>query len=182
MSRLRSTTLFVVSALAIAGCTNPSAPPGPPQPQGPISGNASPAQVEAIIRNGHDRLGITPAQEPQYAAFAQTLRQSAAEMQSMMAQRAQNAATATAPEDMRARERILQTRMNYMHRAMAANDALYAVLTPEQRKTFDRMLTGYNEGARLPTGAPPAPPGASPMYQNTMVGGCGLLCQAGISE
>ena len=96
-----------------------------------------------------------------------------------------SAPSTTAPEDMRARERILQTRMNYMHRAMAADDALYAVLSPAQRKTFDRMLTGYNEGARLPTGAPPAATttaagGAPMMYP--MVGGCGLLCTAGIAE
>ena len=98
---------------------------------------AQPQNVETNITSLHQRLQITPAQEAQFNAVANVMRQNArAEASAPQAP----PANASAVDQLRAEIQYDEVELTGMKRLLPALEALYATLSPAQRQTADAVF------------------------------------------
>ena len=102
-------------------------------------------RAEARIKQLHDQLKITPAQEPQWNAVAQAMRDDAAAMQAAIAKRKQNRGSMTAVDDLRSYEEVTETHVAGLKKLIPAFQALYDTMSPEQKKNADAAF-GHRPG------------------------------------
>ncbi len=96
---------------------------------------AQPApNVEANIAQLHQRLQITPSQEPRFEALANVMRQNARMMSSPPP------AAPNAVEGLRLAIQYGQQEIDGMRRLLPALQALYASLSPAQQQTADAIF------------------------------------------
>ena len=88
----------------------------------------------------HDRLAITPAQEPKWDAVVAVLRENAQAMRSNPASTALHGGKLTAVEDLRAAADLAHARADALQRMIPPVDALYASLSPDQQHAADETL------------------------------------------
>jgi periplasmic protein CpxP/Spy len=105
---------------------------GQPAPQ--------PQNVEANISTLHQRLQITPAQEAQFTAVANAMRENA---RAEAGAPQQPPAGATAVDDLRAYIRYSEVELAGLKKMLPALEALYATLSPTQRRVAD---AAFREG------------------------------------
>jgi protein CpxP len=98
---------------------------------------AQPQNVEANIASLHQRLQITPAQEPQFNAVASVMRENARAEAGVPAQPAANA---TAVDDLRAFIRYSEMELAGYRKLLPVLEALYATLSPAQKRTADAVF------------------------------------------
>ena len=102
---------------------------------------AQPAQprqnVEASISELHQRLQITPAQEAQFGAVANVMRENARTEASAPQQPPANA---SAVDDLRAFIRYSEIEITGLKKMLPALEALYATLSPAQRRAADAVF------------------------------------------
>jgi hypothetical protein len=91
--------------------------------------------VEAGIAQLHQQLGITAAQEPAFAAFADVLRQNA-----RMAAGSPPPANADAVYQLQAAIQFVQQEVDGMRRMLPALQSLYATLSPQQRAVGNQVF------------------------------------------
>lgn len=96
---------------------------------------AQPPNIESDIAELHQRLQITPAQEPHFAAVAEIMRQNARAAAQMAPPE-----NANAIEALRLAIQFGQQELDGMKRLLPALQALYATLTPAQQKTADTLF------------------------------------------
>jgi hypothetical protein len=102
---------------------------------------AAPAHsVEAHIQALHSQLGITPAEEPQWAIFAQVMRDNAMQMEQAFAARGASLGTMTAVQDMQSYAHIAQVQSANMQKLAASFETLYASFPPAQQKLADGVF------------------------------------------
>ena len=101
-------------------------------------------RMEHHLARLHDKLKLTPAQEPAWTAFT-----AAAKPKAPVA-RPERAAFArlTAPERLEKWIAMSKDRTAQQESRLGALKTLYAALTPEQRKTFDDSVPGGEHGGR----------------------------------
>jgi hypothetical protein len=99
-----------------------------------------PQNVEANISILHQRLQIAPAQEGQFAAVANAMRENARAEASAPQQ---TQAGATAVDDLRAYIRYSEVELAGLKRMLPALEALYATLSPTQKRAAD---AAFREG------------------------------------
>ena len=114
-------------------------PQAAPQP-------AADAQVERRIADLHRRLHITPAQEPQFAAFAQQMRANAQEMAALRQQLSQNPHM-NAVESLHAYAQLAEAHAQALNRLVPPFQAFYDSLSDPQKRTADALLGGAAQGA-----------------------------------
>ncbi len=112
----------------------------PAPPQAPAQGGAD-QQLEREIADLHRRLAITPAQQAQFDALAQAMRQNAQEMTALMQQQ-QQAGKPNAVEEVRTAQRFTQAEAAGLQRLIAPLEALYATLSDQQKRTADQAFAG----------------------------------------
>jgi hypothetical protein len=95
--------------------------------------------VEGRIAYQKAELAITNAQMPQWTAVAGLLRLNAKAMRDEMARMAKDGMPTAAPARGDMMVMMMSERLEGMRKLGVANKALYAVLTPDQRKTADDM-------------------------------------------
>ncbi len=105
---------------------------------GPMAGADAAAMIDSRLVDMKAQLGITATQESAWQAFTAAAKQQATEIQSMRAQMQQG--TGTAPERMAQRATLMQQHAQAMATMTNAFNALYAVLTPEQRSVADQRF------------------------------------------
>jgi hypothetical protein len=99
--------------------------------------------VEGRLAFLKTELKITPAQEPQWAKFADTVRSTVKNAQGAMPPMMQGGAQAATATDLLGRyEKTLTSRLETVRALKAAFDPLYALLSDEQKKAADELLTG----------------------------------------
>jgi hypothetical protein len=107
----------------------------PPLSKPVLLAQAQPAQprpnVEANITELHQKLQITPAQESQFGAVAAVMRDNA------RLEASAPAAAATAVDDLRAYIRYGELELAGLKRMLPPLEALYATLSPAQKKAAD---------------------------------------------
>ena len=117
-------------------CEGHAPPARAPRPLMLVQAPAAPGpSVEANIAQLRQRLMITPAQEPQFAALANVVRQNARMMPA-----APPPPNAGAVQDLRLAIQYGQQELDGMRRLLPALQALYGVLTPVQRQAADQAF------------------------------------------
>ena len=107
-------------------------------------------RVEQHIDELHRRLGITPAQEGQWSAFAGMLRQNALAMRQAYADHPVHAASGSALDDLRNYAALSREHADNVGRLLPPFEALYASLSPEQRAAADRTFQSFRGGPDRP--------------------------------
>lgn len=103
--------------------TRPNAPPAP--------------NVEANIASLRQKLQIAPAQEAQFSAVANVMRENARAAASAPRQPPANA---TAIDDLRAYIQYGEVELGGLKRLLPTLEALYSTLSPAQKKTADAVF------------------------------------------
>src|SRR5579883_1729044 len=122
--------------------TAPATPaqPSDSQPQAKSKSKRSPAErIEARIKSLHDRLKITPAQETQWNAVAQVMRDNAQRMQELI-QKRQAGGTMTAVDDLRSYQEVADAHSQGLQKLIPAFQALYDSMSPEQQMNADAVF------------------------------------------
>lgn len=131
----------------------PSAmPAATPAKASKAHGNPS-DRVEARIKTLHSELKITPAQDAQWNAVAQAMRQDAATMTDLIQQRQQNAATMTAVEDLTSYGKITQAHADGVKSIVGPFSTLYASFSDAQKKTADSVFSRGPRSGKAPKAA-----------------------------
>ena len=97
-------------------------------------------RVEARIKSLHDRLKITAAQETQWAAVADAMRDNARTMDAAIQQR-ETAKAMTAVDDLKAYQAIADAHAQGLQKLIPAFDALYASMSDDQKKNADAVFS-----------------------------------------
>ena len=104
-------------------------------------------RVESRIKSLHDHLKITSAQEPQWNAVAQVMRENAHSIDSVVQQRYQTP-DMTAVDDLKAYEAIQEVHIKNVQRLIPPFQALYDTLSPDQKKAADDAFSQARRGPR----------------------------------
>lgn len=117
---------------------------------GPMGGMAGPrammmadpaAMVEKHLADTKAELKITADQESAWQTFAGKAKQQAADMQVMRGRMQQQQAQGAAPELMQQRAEAMKSQAGRMESMSTALQALYAVLSPEQKAAADKQFS-----------------------------------------
>jgi Spy/CpxP family protein refolding chaperone len=105
-------------------------------------GGFDPQQTSAWLDAAKQAITITPAQEQAWSAYAAAVQADRAAMLAMHAQMPalMGAGNADAPDRLQAHLSLMQTRLASLQQVEAASQALYQVLTPDQRTRANRAL------------------------------------------
>ena len=97
-------------------------------------------QMRERLQQVHDRLAITPAQQPQWDAVVAVLRDNARSMRANPATAAIRSGHLTAVQELHAASDLAHARADALQRMIPPVEALYATLSPEQQHTADETL------------------------------------------
>jgi protein CpxP len=143
-----SVPILTLPAAALAQ-TNPSTVASPnaetPAPGAvPALPKSMSEKVEQHIKQLHEQLGITAAEEPQWNLFAQVMRDNAAQMQQAFAARGVNVATMTAVDNMQSYAQLAQVHASNMQKLATAFQTLYNTFPDSQKKVADAVFRENN--------------------------------------
>jgi protein CpxP len=96
--------------------------------------------VEKHIKDMHAKLKITSAEEAQWAAVAQAMRDSAMELETAIDQRQALVSSATAIDNLDAYGDIAQAHVDGVKRLAAVFSTLYESMSEEQKKLADDVF------------------------------------------
>ena len=109
----------------------------------PAAATAQMPRVEEHIDDLHSRLAITPAQEPQWAAFAAVLRQNARDLKQAYAEHPVHAPGGSAVDDLRNYAAVVRQHADTVNRLVPPFENLYGVLSPTQRAAADSTFQSF---------------------------------------
>src|SRR5271168_1973810 len=118
----------------------PPAAAASPMADHPVSGKNAEERVENRIKELHAQLRITPAEEPQWAQFAQVMRENARDMDQAFMQRAQQYPTMNAMQNMQSYEEIAEAHAQHLQKLVPAFDNLYNAMPEQQKKLTDQVF------------------------------------------
>ena len=104
---------------------------------------------EARIKELHDRLHITPAQETLWGNVAQTMRDNGKTFRASMTDRSTRLKTMTAVDDLKSYQIVADQHSDGLKRLIPAFEALYATMTPAQQKHADRVFGEHQRHAHI---------------------------------
>jgi hypothetical protein len=142
--------LIAVTILVAAPLMLPSTAMAQTSP--PASAPAAPATipaVEARIKSLHGELKITAAEEPQWQAFAEVMRDNAQTTGSLIQQRAAEAKTMTAVDDLHSYAAIIESHAAGVQKLATAFATLYDTMSDAQKKNAD-VVFRYRPRASQP--------------------------------
>jgi len=137
-----------VPVLAFAQSTPaPAAAPAAPSAAAPVSPaiRAAEARVAQRIKQLHSQLRITSAEETQWNAFADVMRDNARDMDEAAAKRADGLPTMNAVDDLKSYEELAEDHVDHLQKLIPAFQALYDAMSPQQKETADRLFRGRAE-------------------------------------
>ncbi len=97
-------------------------------------------QMNARIQAMHDKLKITPAEEPLWSKMVQVMRDDAKTMDALIQARLDRSKSMNAVEDLESYSKITQARADGARKLIPVFSALYASMSPEQKKLADTMF------------------------------------------
>ena len=157
VARLAAATLLgmIVLASPLLAQTNPPATAQTDTSKPAARTKTSRAdRAETRVKQLHDQLKITAAQEPQWKAVAQAMRDDAAAMQSAIDKRKANRGKMTAIDDLQSYAEITETHLAGLKKLIPAFQALYDTMSPEQKKNADTAF-GHPPGRERRATQPP---------------------------
>jgi hypothetical protein len=106
----------------------------------PVADKADP--VEAHIKELHNRLHITAAQQTQWDSLVQVMRDNAKAMIDLQKQRSQDVKAMTAVDAVKSYQAVIEAHEAGMAKFVPAFQALYDSMSDAQKKTADAMFRG----------------------------------------
>jgi protein CpxP len=97
-------------------------------------------RVGARIKDLHDRLQITSAQETQWNMVAQTMRDNAKSIDAVSVDRTQKIKTMSAVDDLRSYETLSEAHADGMKKLVSAFAPLYDSMSDSQKKAADSLF------------------------------------------
>jgi hypothetical protein len=125
---------FAMPAAAIA------ATPAAMTAQQPAMPKAMALKVEQHITTLHAQLAITPAEQPQWDQFAQTMRDNAAQMGETVDDRGTRMTQMNAAENMQSYATLAQVHADNMKKLSTSFGTLYSALSDEQKHVADTLF------------------------------------------
>jgi len=104
--------------------------------------------VEERISGLHAALKITPDEESNWAGVAQSMRENAASMQKLVADRTAEEPSSNAVRDLRTYERFAQAHANGLKNLISSFETLYQTMPDTQKVLADQVFQKY--GGRGP--------------------------------
>jgi hypothetical protein len=98
------------------------------------------AAVEARIKELHNKLDITAAQQTQWDNLVQVMRDNAKAMMDLQKQRAQDAKSMTAVDAVKSYAAVIEAHEAGMNKFVPAFQSLYDSMSEAQKKTADAMF------------------------------------------
>ncbi|MGF6772124.1 protein CpxP [Paraburkholderia sp. GAS199] len=150
---MKKALVMLASAIAMSGAFAQSSAPAPAMSaSAPAAKAGHERNVEDRIAYLHTQLKITPAQETQWNAFADVMRNNGQTMGQLFQQR-KAATNVSALDDMKQYADIAQAHADGMKKLVDAFDPLYTSFSPEQKKLAD--VTFHQPGGAMggPRGA-----------------------------
>ena len=98
------------------------------------------ARTETRIESMHAKLKITAAQEDQWKAVAQAMRDNEAALEPLMMERRKNAASMTAVDDLKSYADITDAHLQGIRRFNPLFGTLYASMSDPQKKEADTLF------------------------------------------
>jgi protein CpxP len=105
-------------------------------------------RVESRIKELHDKLHITAAQQPQWDALTQVMRDNAKSMDALLKARAQNIQTASAIDDLHSYQALADAHADGLKKFVPPFEALYGTMSDEQKKTADDIFRAHQRRFR----------------------------------
>ena len=136
------------TAMVLAQATTPEAAPAPPQTKETPSSRSHGDRVEARIKDLHQKLKITPAQESQWNEFAQVMRENAKAVDAVLKERSENLHAMNAVEDLRSYERLADAHADGLKKLVPAFETLYNTMSADQKKTADAVFAKHEKRPR----------------------------------
>jgi len=106
----------------------------------PATPQSMEARVEQRITELHEKLQITPAQEPAWKKFADTMRENARKMDQTFEKRVDQMQSMSALENMKSYARISREHAEDVQALLPPFQALYGKMSPTQRQTADQVF------------------------------------------
>ncbi len=139
---LATTALIGIGALASIGSLPAwAAPPTPAAATTAMA--AAPTQtatIEQRIAELHASLAITPAEQPQWDAFTQVMRDNAQAMDRASKARIRTLDTMSAPENLQSYQTIAMAHAQAMEKLVPVFRTLYRSMSADQQKAADRLF------------------------------------------
>ncbi len=130
--------IFVVAVVLVGSSYAPAqTSPAPPQATTPAGSQDA---AEQRVRNLQAELRITDAQMPQWSAFAQAMRDSAASTDALFRQRASTAQSMSALDNMKSYAQVARAYADNTEKLSASFEILYGVLSDQQKQTIDTLF------------------------------------------
>jgi glutamine synthetase adenylyltransferase len=127
------------STQAAPGTTNPASAKG--------------ESVEQRINQLHAELKITPDEESKWNPVAQAMRDNAANMEKLVAEKRQQAPQSmTAVDDLNTYQEFAQAHVDGLKNLTSAFSSLYGSMSDQQKKNADQVFANFRRES--PTGAP----------------------------
>jgi hypothetical protein len=137
---IAASTFIVTAAYAQSPAPNATAPANP-SPAAMAKADAKrDLKVEQQIKSLHAKLKITPAEETQWGAVANAMRDSAKDLDAAIDKRASNRNAATAVDDLNAYGEIAQSHADAVKKLASAFAPLYAAMPDDQKKAADDVF------------------------------------------
>ncbi|HEX7934386.1 MAG TPA: Spy/CpxP family protein refolding chaperone [Paraburkholderia sp.] len=137
---MKKALVMLASAVAMSGAfaqaSAPVAASSGTAASAPVAKGGHERNVEDRIAYLHSQLKITSAQEPQWKAFADVMRNNGQTMGELFKER-RAAANVSALDDMKQYANIAQAHADGMKKLVDAFDPLYNSFSPEQKKLAD---------------------------------------------
>ncbi len=133
--------------------TTQQAPGQRPSSRGMRDTRSPTERVEARIKALHEQLHITDAQEPQWNAVAQVMRDNAKAIEDLIKQRDQNIKTMNAMDDLRSYQALAEAHAEGLKKLVTVFGGLYDSMSDDQKKTAD---TVFRRSERRPSSRTPA--------------------------
>jgi protein CpxP len=106
----------------------------------PVQLSSTEKSVEQHIKELHNQLHITAAQQPQWEQFAQVMRDNASAMTSSLDQRAQQIGTMNAVDSMLSFAHLAEQRSQDLGKLATAFQTLYATFSDQQKQSADMLF------------------------------------------
>jgi len=137
-SKLSRLAALLLAAAPVAALAQPR-PPAPAV--SPVSAQSEvQAATEQRISGLQAQLQITPAQTPQWTAFAQVMRDNAQSTDALFRQRAAGAQTMNAVANMKSYAQISRAYADGTDKLAASFDALYGTFSEPQKQAADTLF------------------------------------------
>ena len=108
--------------------------------------------VEQHIKDLHAKLKITAAEEPKWQEVADTMRESAKELDKAIDKREAAMGSATAVDDLKSYAEIAQAHANGVKKLASAFSGLYSMMSDDQKKEADAVFSHHDHDGKKVAG------------------------------